>query len=65
MTFTLAASTATAATSSAVSPQGEVSQVEQVSVKFSEAVVAPGDFANLVRQRTLLGEALARSPAAA
>ena len=42
MTFTLAASTGTAAASSAVSPQGEVSQVEQVSVKFSEAVVVPG-----------------------
>ena len=42
MTFTLAASTGTTAASSAVSPQGEVSQVEQVSVKFSEAVVVPG-----------------------
>ena len=39
----LAASTADAATIVSVSPQGEVAQVRQITVKFSEAVVPFGD----------------------
>ena len=41
--FTLLASVAQAASITSVTPQGEVAQVRQVTVKFSEAVVPLGD----------------------
>ncbi len=44
---TIVMSPAQAATITAVTPQGEVAQVRQISVKFSEAVVALGDLRQL------------------